>query len=91
MIAVIIYVVVSLLLIGILLALLLKCKNKDKFCISEGIAGQRCGDPQNFQIDYINGWTEYADLTKEAPIWKEEMPETRFQSYPDSPRRCSSQ
>lgn len=90
--SVIIYIIISLLTIIILTVLYLtKCnKSKDGFCISNGIAGKRCNDPRNFQRDYNNGWTEFSDLTKEPPVWKEEIPETKFKSYPkyDNNSRC---
>lgn len=89
--AVLIYVVVSIVVIGVILYLLIKCKNKDKFCTCQGMNSKRCPNPQNLQALYNSGkLTEFTNLAAaQDGKWRETMAQ-QFQPYKNTGPSCSS-
>lgn len=71
--AIFIYVVFSIITIGILLGFLISCSNKTvsgfKYyggkCLCNGFGGSACGDQKSLIMGYNNGHTEYTNFEDE--------------------------
>ena len=89
--SIIVYVVFSILIMGIMTVLLIKSNNiscspytptsscnKDiKLCLCSMDGRKRCVDRYEVHDNYYKGYTEYQDFGSEAPVWKS----TDFDKY----------
>ncbi len=88
-IAMIAYVVISLVAIGVLAGLYMKCKKKeDGFCNCTGIGNRVCPNLPLLHKMYNDGkLTEFTDRSKNPRHWQE-MGWDKFTPYKAGPRGC---
>lgn len=96
MISFVVYFICSIVVIGVMTAIILtkyNCKggSKDNFCNCQGMDKKVCPNPRNLQQLYNEGiLTEFTPLTNKG-IWKQSMPPyIQFQEYPDKRPICST-
>ena len=77
--ATIIYMGVSIVLIGVLLGLLIRCQNSkdqcDGYCVCTGVGKENCRSQEQSDLLYQRGLTEYSNFAqmqkaKGGPTWK---------------------
>ncbi len=88
---IIIYIIMSVAVIGVLLALYIKCKGKEKFCTCHGMDRLIASNPSATQQAYRDGLTENSLFIRGTP-YDYTAPETQFHLYPkdsQKPGCCS--
>jgi hypothetical protein len=86
-IACLVYVVISVCVISVLLYLLTRCQNKDKFCVCHGMNNKICSNTQQLRDLYNSGkLTEYSALQKDTSKWSQVPPQ--FHTYYSTMKTC---